>query len=102
MTLDLIVSVISGLAVTIPLVIKLVEYVNKATREKNWSSLLQLVMSFMEQAEEQFNVGADKKEWVLAMVKESAGSLNYDVDIDVVSSMIDSLCTMSKTLNVGE
>ena len=44
-------SIIAGLAATIPLVIKLVEYVQKAIREKNWGILLDMVMSYMEAAE---------------------------------------------------
>ena len=34
--LQLIVSVLAGLATAIPLAIKLVEYVQKAVKEKNW------------------------------------------------------------------
>ena len=35
-----IVSILAGLAAVIPLVIKLVEYVQKATKEKNWNKLV--------------------------------------------------------------
>ena len=37
-----IVSILAGLAAVIPLVIKLVEYVQKATKEKNWNKLVWL------------------------------------------------------------
>lgn len=95
-------AIISGLATAIPLVIKLVEYVQKATKEKNWNKMLELVIDLMEQAETKFEEGADRKEWVLAMVKASADTINYDVDIDAVSAMIDSLCDMSKVVNATD
>ena len=66
------VSILSGLAIAIPLVIKLVEYVQKSVKEKNWNKLLDLIMRLMSEAETKFETGADKKEWVLAMVKASA------------------------------
>ena len=33
-------SIVAGLAAAIPLVIKLVEYVQKAIKEKNWGTML--------------------------------------------------------------
>ena len=96
---EIIVSILSGLAVTIPLVIKLVEYVEKAVREKNWNDLLQLVTNLMAEAEGKFDNGADRKEWCLMMVKASADTIDYDIDIDAVGELIDSLCSMSKVVN---
>ena len=37
---EIVVSVLAGLTVCIPLVIKLIEYVQKAVKEKNWNALL--------------------------------------------------------------
>lgn len=96
---QLIVAILTGLATCIPLAVKLVEYVKTATKEKNWANLLGLVMSLMEQAEKKFDDGATRKEWVMAMVKASADYINYPVDEDTLSKMIDSLCDMSKIVN---
>ena len=46
-----------------------------------------------------FEKGADRKEWVMAMVKASADTVNYDLDMDKISDLIDSLCDMSKIVN---
>ena len=92
-------SIVAGLAATIPLVIKLIEYVKKAIKEKNWPGLLEMVMGYMEIAEGKFKTGAEKKEWVLAMVKASADTINYDIDMNVVNKMIDDLCDMSNIIN---
>ena len=96
---QLIVAILTGLATCIPLVVKLVQYVQNATKEKNWANLLGLVMSLMEQAEKKFDDGATRKEWVMAMVKASADYINYPVDEESLSKMIDSLCDMSKVVN---
>ena len=96
---EIVISVLSGLVAVIPLVVKLVEYVQKATREKNWNDLLKLVMNLMEQAEGKFDNGNERREWVLMMVKASADTINYDIDINAVSAMIDSLCEMTKVVN---
>ncbi len=100
--LRLIASVVAGLATAVPLVIKLVEYVQKAVKEKNWNRMLDLVMQLMETAETKFESGAEKKEWVLAMVKASADTINYDIDMDAISELIDSLCAMSKVVNAPQ
>ena len=44
---EFIVSILAGLAAAIPLVVKLVEYVQKAVKEKNWEKMLALVMDLM-------------------------------------------------------
>jgi uncharacterized protein (DUF111 family) len=95
----LVISILSGLIVTIPLVVKLVEYVKKAVQEKRWDRLLALVMKLMAEAEEKFDNGADRKEWVLGMVGASADIVDYAIDLEQVSELIDSLCAMSKKVN---
>ena len=98
--LELIIQILIGLSVLIPLVIKLVEYVKKAVKEKNWNIIIGLVLEYMAIAEEKFTDNADRKEWVLAMVAESAKTVNYDLDITVIAKLIDDLCTMAKKVNV--
>jgi len=100
--LQLIASIVAGLITAIPLVIKLVEYVKKAVKEKNWSKVLDMVMKYMTIAEEKFSNGADRKEWVLAMVKASSDTVNYDIDMTAISALIDNLCDMSKVVNAPE
>lgn len=101
--LEYVLSIFPGLAASlvaiITLTVKLIEYVQKAIKEKNWGEVLKLVMGYMEAAEEKFETGAEKKEWVLAMVKASADTVNYDIDMDVISKLIDDLCDMSNVVN---
>ncbi len=95
----LIVSILSGLAAAIPLVIQLIKYVKQAVREKNWNQVLKKVVDLMETAETKFAEGAERKEWVIAMLKASADGINYDIDYDAIGEMIDRLCDMSKIIN---
>lgn len=96
---DFVVAILSGLAMGIPLVFGLITYVKKAVKEKNWNSLIELVMSLMEEAEQMFADGATKKEWVMAMVMASADAINYDIDEVFLSDLIDRLCDMSNVVN---
>jgi hypothetical protein len=96
---EITIEILSGLIIMIPLVVKLVEYVKAAAMEKNWNDLLKLVMNLMAQAENKFDNGIDRKEWVLMMIKASADTINYPIDMNQVSELIDSLCSMTKVVN---
>lgn len=100
--INIIVAVLSGLAACIPLVVKLVEYVKKATQEKNWAGLLGLVMKLIEQAERKFTDGATRKEWVMAMVQTSAEYVQYPMDVAALSDMIDELVKLTNKVNVDK
>lgn len=97
--IKLIVSALPGIAAIITLIYQLVKYVRQSIKEKRWPELITLVMGYMERAEVMFENGADKKEWVMAMVKSTADSIQCEVDLDVVSEMIDSMCDMSRVVN---
>ena len=56
-------------------------------------------MNLMEEAETKFETGADRKEWVMMMIKASADTINYEIDMDEISKLIDSLCSMTKIVN---
>ena len=97
---NLVVAVLAGLATCIPLAMKLIQYVKKATQEKNWSGLLDLVMKLMEQAEKKFADGVTRKEWVMAMVQTSAEYVQYPMNVQALSDMIDQLTNLTKNVNV--
>lgn len=92
-------SLIAGLATAIPLVIKLVQYVQKAAKEKNWTSMIELLMKLMAQAETNFSTGADRKGWVMTEIQTAASAINYDIDMGAVSALIDDMCSMAKQVN---
>ena len=98
-TMELIIEILSGLVLVIPLVYKLVEYVNKAAKEKNWNNLIRLVMQLMAKAEEKFDEGADRKQWVIAMVQASADTINYPISEKELGNLIDDLVTLTKKVN---
>ncbi len=97
--IELFLSILSGIAVCVPVVKALVHYVQKAVREKNWSQLLTMVVRLMKAAEGMFDTGADRKQYVLQMVQASADQINFEIDLALVGQMIDDLCDMSKVVN---
>ena len=97
--IKLIVAAVPGIAAIITLTYQLIKYVHQAVKERRWPDLLSLVIEYMERAETMFENGADRKEWVLAMIQASADGAKYEVDLDAISEMIDSMCDMSKVVN---
>ena len=102
---EIVVSILSGLAVCIPLVVKLVNTVREAVKEKNWSQIVTIVLDLMKQAETLFAEGAARKAWVMAGVESAAKSINYNYDEvakQKVSDMIDAICATAKIVNAEE
>ena len=58
---EIVVSIRSGLAVCIPLVVQLVNVVRASVKEKNWSQIVAIVLDLMKQAETLFSEGAARK-----------------------------------------
>ena len=85
---EVVVSILSGLAVCIPLVVKLVQTVKAAVQEKNWPQIVAIALDLMQQAEGLFAEGAN---------------FPYDdVAAQKVSDMIDAICAAAKVVNVKE
>ena len=102
---QLITAILAGLATAIPLVVKLVNVVQAAVKEQNWHQLLKLMMDYMTQAEKNISSGAERKEWVMSMVKASAATINYDLtpeDEAKLADLIDAICDASKIINNNE
>lgn len=99
---EAILSIISGLLICIPVVIKLVQSIINNTKLKNWNILVGYLASYMAEAEKLFTEGADKKRWVMDMIEQSAVLINYEIDEAEkvkISNMIDKLCALSKEIN---
>ena len=99
--LELLIEILGGLVVVIPLVIKLVEYVKKSALEKNWNNLIHLLLNLIATAEEKFDNGADRKQWVIAMVQASANTINYPISEKELGDLIDNLVALTKKVNVA-
>ena len=102
---EIVVSIMSGLAVCIPLVVKLVNVVSTYVKEKNWSQIVSIVLDLMKEAETLFSDGATKKAYVMASVESAAKSINYNYDEvakQKVSDMIDAICATAKVVNAEE
>lgn len=77
--MELVLSILSGIAVCIPLVIKLINTVKEVVKEKNWNELVSVAFDYMRQAEELFDIGAPAKD--LVKPKEiSGGGMNIAIE----------------------
>lgn len=97
--IELIASILAGVAVCLPLVLKLIQYVKEAAKGKDYQKLIKLTMKFCEEAELLFGTGQERKEWVLHRVEEIAKAMNIEVDMDAISQLIDDICEASKIIN---
>jgi hypothetical protein len=97
--ITMVISMLPGIAAILGLIVSLVNFVRKSVKEKNWTALINYTMKLMGEAEQKFETGADKKEWCMAIVKASSEYLNYPVDDTELSTLIDSLCDLTKTVN---
>lgn len=100
--LNLVAAIISGVAACIPLVVKLVEYIKALAKEKNWGKLVVIVSNFIAEAETLFPDGASKKEYVINSVMAIAKTIDYPVDEEMLSELIDNLIALSKKVNVDK
>lgn len=99
-TLQIIVQILTTLVTLIPMLYALIKYITIAIRERNWNNLLSLVLSLCASAEEQFSEGAEKKAWVMSMVKSSLKTINYEIDDETLSALIDSLIDLTNKVNI--
>lgn len=100
--LNLVAAIISGVAACIPVVVKLVEYIKALAKEKNWGKLVVIVSNFIAEAETLFPDGASKKEYVINSVMAIAKTIDYPVDEEMLSELIDNLIALSKKVNVDK
>ena len=96
---NLICQILSGLVVLIPLVYKLIDYVIKAGKEKNWQAYMKLLYEYIMEAESKFTNGADKKDWVMDLAEASGRAIGYELDSEELSKLIDGIITVTKKVN---
>ena len=60
---------------------------------------MQLVLKLMVEAENNYATGAERKKYVIDAIKAMEGTLNYDIDENVIGDMIDAIVAASKTIN---
>ena len=54
----------------------------------------------MATAEEKFDNGADRKQWVIAMVQASANTINYPISEQELGKLIDNLVELTNKVNI--
>lgn len=101
---EILAGILSGLIVCVPLALKLAQVAREAANRGQWDKLVSMVSGYMAEAEAKMSDGATRKEWVIGMIRTSAGSLDYEItesDWTKISDMIDGLVKMAETVNSG-
>ena len=93
-------QILIGLAAIIPLIVALIKYVDKATESKNWNIVVKMILDLMVQAEQDYSTGVEKKMFVMNQVEVLAKTVNFEIDMDKVSDLIDALCDMAHEVNI--
>ena len=93
-------QILIGLAAIIPLIVALIKYVDKATESKNWNIVVKMILDLMVQAEQDYSTGIEKKTFVMNQVEVLAKTVNFKIDMDKVSDLIDALCDMAHEVNI--
>lgn len=96
----IVVNVILAVGIATPLVIALVKYVRQSIQEKNWNNLVKLVLELISTAEEKFETGAERKQWVISMVRVAENQINFDIDEEMLGNLIDDLVDLTKKVNI--
>lgn len=92
--------ILVGIAVLTPLVIALIKYVKKAADDKNWNIIVKMVLDLMVQAEQDYSTGAERKAFVINQLKIVSKTVDFEIDWNKVSDLIDALCEMAHEVNV--
>ena len=99
---EIIISILSGITVSVPLVIKLINYVKALAKEKNWGKLIVIVSNFMAEAETLYLDGASKKEYVIHSIMAIANTIDYPINAEMLGELIDSLTALSNKVNINK
>lgn len=100
--MNITIQILSGIAACIPLVIELISVVNKLVKEKRWNELVIHTFDLVAEAEQKFEHGAERKEYVMSELKLIAEKIHFNYDEETehkISDMIDAVCSLSKEIN---
>ena len=96
--LGFIIALCAAIVTLVPLGIKLYRHLSDATNSGDWSTIITLLIKLMGEAKDKFEHGAEKKEWVMGQLRVIAHELNYNLDEEAVSKLIDAICDLGKHL----
>lgn len=100
--LELLAVILAGAATAIPLLAKVSRLVQELVQARNWGKALSIIIGLMEDAEELAASGAKKKSWVMQGFHNMAEIVDYDIDDEALSALIDQLAGLTKKVNAPD
>ena len=96
----LLIGIIAALvALAIPFIIALIQFVRTNIKNKNVGPFINFVLNMITEAEKLFSSGAEKKQWVVGMVNSASNTIGYKLDTEKLGQLIDDLVAMTKQVN---
>lgn len=95
----IVLDVLAGLAILIPVAYGIFNGIKKLFKDKDYKKLLANALELIVTAEQKYESGADKKKFVLDMLKEVATKAKIKYDEESLSSTIDDIIALSKKIN---
>jgi len=97
--IDLIVAICGAISVIVPLTIKYVKAIKTIIKEKNYSKLLVVMKDAAVEAEKLYKDGAEKRAYVLNLVKVSCESLGIEYEEDRFDAELTRFIAATKEIN---
>lgn len=98
--IELFKTIANILLIIVPLTYSIVSTLVNIIKTKNWNKLVELIYQWVVEAEQNYTAGADKKAWVMSMIKSTCKTMKIEFDENKFSSMIDSIVDITKQVNV--
>lgn len=92
-------SIIIVAIIVVILAIRLTQYIQSKKDINHYNHLAKIIMNLLLTAEEEFDNGKDRKEYVMNNVKSLNKIFGHNLDLDQISKMIDSIVDVTKKIN---
>ena len=97
--IDLIIAICGAISVIVPLAVKYYNAIKSLIKEKNYIKILDILRDAAAEAEKLYENGAEKREYVLNIVKVSCDNLKVEYDEKRFDEELTKLIVATKEIN---
>ena len=97
--IDLIIAICGAISVIVPLAIKYYNAIKALIKEKNYVKILDIMRGAATEAEKLYESGAERREYVLNIIKVSCDNLKVDYDEKRFDEELTKLIDATKEIN---
>lgn len=97
--IDLIVAICGAISVIVPLAIKYIKAIKTIIKEKNYAKILEIMKDAAVEAEKLYKDGAEKRKYVLDIIKVSCDDLKVEYDEAKFDDALTNFIAATKAIN---